>query len=70
MECKKHSDKPAMVIELKYDKTAESAVDQIRNRKYVEALKDYQGNLLLVGINYNKVTKEHECKIEKLKKTM
>ena len=23
------------------------------------------GNLLLVGINYNKKTKKHECKIEK-----
>ena len=67
---KRHSDKPAMVIELKYDRTAGSAIDQIRNRKYVEALKDYHGNLLLVGINYNKVTKKHECKIEKLQKTL
>ncbi len=65
---KKHSDKPALVVELKYDKKAESAVSQIREKRYMEALSEYHGNLLLVGINYNKKTKVHECLIEKYQK--
>lgn len=62
---KKHSDKPAMIVELKYDKSAEGAIAQIKEKKYVESLKEYQGNLLLVGINYDKETKKHCCVIEK-----
>lgn len=50
-------DKPAVVIELKYDKNVDGAISQIKSRQYVEALKDYKGNLLLVGINYDKKTK-------------
>ena len=65
---KKPSDKPAMIIELKYDKSAEGAIDQIKKKMYVDALKEYQGNLLLVGINYDKDTKEHTCIIEKYAK--
>ena len=61
---RKHSDKPAMVVELKYDQSAQGAIAQIKERKYVESLKEYQGNLLLVGINYDKNTKTHECVIE------
>lgn len=57
-------DKPAIIIELKWDKDAEGAIAQIKNQKYVEALKDYKGNLLLVGINYNKKSKKHSCVIE------
>ena len=45
---------------------AEEAIEQIKNRKYVETLKDYKGNLLLVGINYDKNSKEHSCVIEKV----
>lgn len=62
-----HLDKPAVVIELKYDKNVDGAISQIKSRQYVEALKDYMGNLLLVGINYDKKTKEHQCVIEKWK---
>lgn len=62
-----HLDKPAVVIELKYDKNVDGAISQIKSRQYVEALKDYKGNLLLVGINYDKKTKEHQCVIEKWK---
>ena len=62
---KKHSDKPAMIIELKYDKSAEGAITQIKDNKYVESLKEYHGNLLLAGINYDKASKKHECVIEK-----
>lgn len=62
-----HGDKPAIVIELKWDKTAEGAIAQIKEKNYVEALKAYRGNLLLAGINYDKKTKKHECRIEKMK---
>ena len=63
---KLYADKPAAVIELKWDKSAEGAIAQIKDKQYVEALKDYQGNLILAGINYDKKTKKHSCKIEKL----
>ena len=62
---KKHSDKSAMVVELKYDKSAEGAITQMKEKKYVESLKEYHGNLLLVGINYDKESKKHTCVIEK-----
>ena len=48
---KKFSDKPALVVELKWDKSAKGAISQIKEKQYVDALKEYQGNLLLVGIN-------------------
>lgn len=65
---RKKSDKPAMVVELKYNKSAEGAIAQIKEKRYAEALKDYQGNLLLVGINYCRETKEHSCAIEEWEK--
>ena len=65
---KKHLDKPAVVIELKWDKSVSGALEQIKEKHYVNALKDYQGNILLVGINYNKTTKKHECAIEDIEK--
>jgi hypothetical protein len=61
---RKGSGAPAMVVELKYNKDAQSAIRQIKEKKYVESLEEYQGNLLLVGINYDKATKKHECVIE------
>ena len=64
---KSYADKPAVVIELKWDKEAEGAIKQINDKNYVAALKEYHGNLLLAGINYDKKTKKHSCKIEKLK---
>ena len=63
-----HQDKPAVIIELKWDKTAKGAISQIKEKQYGDALKDYQGNLLLVGINYDKTSKKHECVIEKVQK--
>lgn len=59
------SDKIAMVVELKWDMSVETAIEQIKQKKYVKALEDYSGQVLLVGINYNKETKVHECCIEK-----
>ena len=63
-----YADKPAVVVELKWDKSAVGAIEQIKEKQYGNALKDYQGNLLLVEINYNKMTKKHECVIETMKK--
>lgn len=62
---KRHVDKPAMLIELKWDKSAKGAIKQIKDRKYVKSLEDYKGNLLLIGINYKKAAKKHECIIER-----
>lgn len=65
---KNHTDKPAIVLELKWDKSAETAISQIHERRYVESLKNYTGTILLVGINYSPKTKEHQCKIVEYKK--
>ena len=65
-----HLDKPAVVMELKWDRTAEGAIKQIKEKQYVNALKEYQGNLLLVGINYEKDTKKHTCVIEQINKKL
>ena len=62
---RKHVDKPAMLIELKWDKSAQGAISQIREKNYAGVLDEYRGNLLLVGINYNKKDKKHECIIER-----
>lgn len=64
---RKGSDKPAMVVELKWNQSADGAIAQIKEKQYVQALSEYQGNLLLVGINYDKESKKHECVIERLK---
>ena len=61
---KNHMDKPAMIIELKWDKSAEGAIAQIKDKKYVKALEEYKGNMLLVGVNYDKENKKHQCVIE------
>ncbi|MCU6720575.1 ATP-binding protein [Porcipelethomonas ammoniilytica] len=61
---RKNNSNPAMIVELKYDKSADSALDQIKKRQYADCLKDYSGEVLLVGINYNKNDKRHTCKIK------
>ena len=62
------STKPALVVELKYDKSASTAIQQIKDRKYTQALEGYSGEVLLVGVNYDKggKNKAHSCVIEKL----
>jgi len=65
---KLHADKPAAVLELKWDKSAEGAIAQIREKRYGNALKDYQGNLLLAGISYDRDSKKHTCVIEQMEK--
>jgi hypothetical protein len=61
---KNHLDKPALVVELKWDSSAEGAIAQIKEKKYVKALEEYHGNVLLVGVNYDVKTKKHECEME------
>ena len=59
---------PALVVELKWNKNAKTAMQQIKDKKYTESLSDYTGNILMVGINYDKSGKKHECIIEKYSK--
>lgn len=63
-----HSGKPAIVIELKYNKSAYAAIQQIKEKHYSKALEGYSGEILLVGVNYDKDkgNKKHSCIIEKL----
>ena len=56
--------KPAMVIELKWDRSADSAIKQIKENRYAGKLNGYGNEILLVGINYDKDSKKHECVIE------
>ncbi|MBR0173857.1 MAG: AAA family ATPase [Lachnospiraceae bacterium] len=58
-------DYPAMIIELKKNDSAASAIDQIRDKQYYESLSHYQGDLLFVGVNYDEKEKTHSCKIER-----
>ena len=62
------ADYPALVVELKWNKSADTALKQIKEKRYPESLLQYTGKILLVGINYNKKTKEHQCLIEELSK--
>lgn len=66
-----YADKPAILVELKYDKSTETALDQIKKRNYPQRLEHYEGHMLLVGINYNRGVsntnegfKHHTCTIE------
>lgn len=59
---------PALVVELKWNKNAKTAMQQIKDKKYTESLSDYIGNILMVGINYDKSDKKHECIIKKYSK--
>jgi hypothetical protein len=65
---KKGSDKPIMVVELKWNKTAEGAIDQIKNRNYPQVLEGFGSDILLVGVNYDEKTKKHTCMIERYKR--
>lgn len=59
---------PALVVELKWNQDTTTALQQIEDKKYPESILDYTGEILLVGINYDKTSKEHQCRIEKYKK--
>lgn len=69
---RKTTQDPAIVVELKRNQTADAAIDQIKRKEYVQSLKDYRGEVLLVGINYESKDsdgenyKKHFCKIERM----
>ena len=63
---KQFPDKPAMVVELKWDQDAKGAIAQIKEKEYCASLTDYKGKILLVGISYEKKTRKHSCIIEEL----
>jgi hypothetical protein len=62
---RKQTNKPAILLELKYDKSADSAIAQIHNKEYYGKITQYGGEVILVGINYHAESKKHECKIER-----
>jgi hypothetical protein len=62
---RKNVDSPAIIIELKYDKAVDTAIEQIKRRQYPAKVAQYADNLLLVGITYERDTKLHRCCIEK-----
>ncbi|MCI8995028.1 MAG: AAA family ATPase [Lachnospiraceae bacterium] len=65
---KKDSLLPILVIELKWNQSAEGALEQIRSRRYPEAFQGYGCDMLLVGISYDKTApageRRHHCRIE------
>ena len=64
------SDRPAVVVELKYNQSAETAIEQIRRRRYPKSLERYAGRILLAGISYDRgdPDKKHTCVIEEWEK--
>ena len=61
---RKHVDSPAIILELKVNKDADSAIAQIKRKQYPAKVAEYTDRLLLVGINYDRDTKQHQCRIE------
>ena len=66
---RKNVDKPAIVIELKYDKAVDTAIDQMKRKQYPDKVAQCTDNLLLVGITYDRDTKQHQCRIERFDTT-
>lgn len=70
---RKNCQSPAFIVKLKWNQSAETAIDQIKKKKYTECLQDYAGEILLVGIHYDRNSKEDNkkyfCKIEKISKS-
>ena len=62
------TDYPALIVELKWNQNAQTAMRQIKRKRYPASILNYTGDILLVGINYDKNTKEHQCVIEKYMK--
>ncbi len=63
-----HPEDPALIIELKRNDSAESAIDQIKEKQYFKALDHYRGNLIFVGVNYDEKDKTHTCRIDTFRK--
>lgn len=65
---RKNNGNPALIVELKCNESSQTAIEQIKNKNYADCLKDYSGEILLVGISYDKERKNHTCSIEKTTK--
>lgn len=65
---RRNVEKPAIVLELKYQKDVDAAIAQIKSRNYMSKIREYTGDILLVGINYDKKEKLHTCSIETVTK--
>jgi len=65
---RKNVSSPAIIVELKYNQDADTAISQILRKEYPAKVADYSGELLLVGINYDKEQKTHQCQIVKIEK--
>lgn len=65
---KKSSSNPAMIVELKVDRDAETAIAQMKEKNYVDGLRSYRGKVLLVGISYDRKSKRHSCWIEEVER--
>ena len=63
---RKKSDRPAILLELKKDLSANTAIEQIHHKQYQGKVAEYDGRIILVGINYDSKSKKHDCKIEQL----
>ena len=63
---KKNSGMPVMIVELKWNKGADGAIRQIKEKNYPQILEGYGSDILLVGISYHIKTKKHKCVIEKI----
>ncbi len=57
---------PALVVELKWNKSSEGAIQQVKERNYPAVLKDYGGEIVIVGISYDAKKKDHRCVIERV----
>lgn len=62
------SNDPAIIVELKWNQSARTAIDQIKEKQYSERLQEYYREVLLVEISYDKNNKKHRCRIEKVYK--
>lgn len=62
---RRNVERPALLVELKWNKSTQGAIDQIKKKQYASWFEEYTGDILLVGINYHVKTKKHECIIEK-----
>mgnify|MGYP002609642613 CR=1 FL=1 len=62
------ADYPALIVELKWNQNVSTALNQVKDKKYVSSILNYTGDILLVGINYDKSSKKHDCLIESYSK--
>lgn len=63
---RRNVERPALLVELKWNKSTQGAIDQIKKKQYASWFEEYTGDILLVGINYHVKTKKHECIIENM----